>query len=90
MPLRLSKRWARENNVKHGDRIVGYLTADCEQCLKARHYYAYLRYSENGGWICETDKPDASNIMAEMMVEAQADKALQYRCEGSPILKAVK
>lgn len=39
-------------HVKHGDRIWGFATLTCENCIKTRRYYVYWVMGE-GGWYAE-------------------------------------
>jgi len=53
--------------TKPGDRLVGYVTVTCPDCVKARAYWIYAT-AHQGGWFSEAKNgyPDLASIAKSM------------------------
>lgn len=62
IPLSLAGNSAVKNQIKQGDRIFGFITIGCGECIDAKEVWVYA-VQGNGGWYHQVAKGEAKPLM---------------------------
>ncbi|MGA8013261.1 MAG: hypothetical protein WB949_12605 [Candidatus Acidiferrales bacterium] len=65
--------------IKAGDRLFGFVTCTCSNCVKSRLYWVYIEY-KSGGWFAEEARPVSLDNLAKSIPAITKDS--QRELEG--------